>query len=43
MKKVLTVATEADGEVFFDEVPSGDIVGGTGGTGGLAASNTYGK
>ena len=37
------VATEADGEVFFDEVQSGDIVGGTGGAGGLAAGSTDGE
>ena len=43
VEKVLMVATEADGEVFFDEVQSGDIVGGTGGAGGLAAGSTDGE
>lgn len=36
------VATEADGQEFFDEFQSGDIVGGTGGAGGLAAGSTNG-
>ena len=37
------VTTEADSEVLFDEVRSGDIVGGTGGAGGLAAGSTDGE
>lgn len=41
VEKVLTVANEADGEVFFDEVR--DVAGGTGGTGRSAAGNTDGE